>query len=107
MVPSAGAPPPVASPPGGAPGGRYALASHRGTTSIGKGARVSSIAGDLARLSGPVAYLAVAALVFGETAVFLGFVIPGETAVVLGGVLASRGRVSLPLPMLGVVFSKP
>jgi membrane-associated protein len=66
---------------------------------------VSSIVDGLAHLSGPVAYLAVAALVFGETAVFLGFVIPGETAVVLGGVLASRGRVSLPLLMLVVVLA--
>jgi membrane protein DedA with SNARE-associated domain len=66
---------------------------------------VSSITGDLVRLSGPVAYLVVAALVFGETAVFLGFVIPGETAVVLGGVLASRGRVSLPLLILVVVVA--
>ena len=39
----------------------------------------------------------IVALVFGETAVFLGFVLPGETAVVLGGVLASRGHLSLPL----------
>jgi membrane-associated protein len=66
---------------------------------------VSSIASDLAHLSGTLAYLAVAALVFGETAVFLGFVVPGETAVVIGGVLASRGRVSLPLLMLVVVIA--
>jgi membrane-associated protein len=66
---------------------------------------VSSITTELAHLSGPVAYLAIAALVFGETAVFLGFVIPGETAVVLGGVLASRGRVSLPLLMLVVILA--
>ncbi len=57
---------------------------------------MSSVVGELTRLSGPVIYLVVAALVFGETAVFLGFVIPGETAAVLGGVLAARGRVSLP-----------
>jgi membrane-associated protein len=66
---------------------------------------VNSIASDLAHLSGPIAYLAIAALVFGETAVFLGFVVPGETAVVLGGVLASRGRVSLALLMLVVVIA--
>lgn len=70
-----------------------------------RGGSVGSIANDLAHLSGLVAYLAVAALVFGETAVFLGFVVPGETAVVLGGVLASRGRVSLPLLMLVVVIA--
>jgi membrane-associated protein len=64
---------------------------------------VSAITTELARLSGPLVYAVVAALVFGETALFLGFVIPGETAVVIGGVLASRGRVSLPLLMLVVV----
>jgi hypothetical protein len=53
---------------------------------------VSAITSELARLSGPLAYLVVAALVFGETALFFGFVLPGEIAVVLGGVLASRGR---------------
>lgn len=66
---------------------------------------MSSITGELVRLSGPVAYLVVAALVFGETAVFLGFVLPGETAVVLGGVLASRGRVSLLILIVVVVVA--
>jgi membrane protein DedA with SNARE-associated domain len=64
---------------------------------------VSAITTDLARLSGPLAYLVVAALVFGETALFFGFVLPAEIAVVLGGVLASHGRVSLPLLMVVVV----
>jgi membrane-associated protein len=64
---------------------------------------VSSITNDLASLSGTLALLLIAALVFGETAVFLGFVIPGETAAVVGGVLASRGRVSLPLLIVVVV----
>jgi membrane-associated protein len=66
---------------------------------------VGSIAAELARLSGPLAYAVVAALVFGECALFLGFVIPGETAVVIGGVLASRGRISLPLLMAVVVIA--
>ena len=64
---------------------------------------MSAITTDLSHLSGLVAYLVVAALVFGETALFFGFVLPAEIAVVLGGVLASRGRVSLPLLMLIVV----
>lgn len=64
---------------------------------------MSAITADIVGLSGLAAYAVVAALVFGETALFLGFVIPGETAVVLGGVLASRGRVSLPVLMLVVV----
>jgi membrane-associated protein len=66
---------------------------------------VSAITTDLAGLSGTLALLLIAALVFGETAVFLGFVIPGETAAVLGGVLASRGRVSLPLLIIVVVVA--
>jgi membrane-associated protein len=56
---------------------------------------VNSIVSGLTHLSGWVAYAVIGALVFGETAVFLGFVLPGETAVVLGGVLASRGHLSL------------
>ena len=49
----------------------------------------------LLHVPAPVVLSAVAALVFGEAAVFLGFVIPGETAVLLGGFLASTGRVSV------------
>ena len=65
---------------------------------------MGSIAAGIAQLSGWPAYLLIAALVFGETAVFLGFVLPGEAAVVLGGVLASRGQVSIvPLTVIVVV----
>jgi membrane-associated protein len=64
---------------------------------------VSSLANGLTHLSGWVAYLVIAALVFGETAVFVGFVLPGEISVVLGGVLASRGHLSLPLLVLIVI----
>jgi membrane-associated protein len=64
---------------------------------------VTSLANGITHLAGWVAYLVIAALVFGETAVFLGFVLPGEIAVVLGGVLASRGHLSLPLLIVVVV----
>jgi membrane protein DedA with SNARE-associated domain len=64
---------------------------------------VRSLAGDVTGLTGWVAYLVIAALVFGETAVFVGFVLPGEIAAVLGGVLASRGHLSLPLVIVIVV----
>ena len=64
---------------------------------------MSSIASGLVDLHGWVAYLVIAALVFGETAVFVGFVLPGEIATVLGGVLASRGHVSLAVLILVVV----
>ena len=66
---------------------------------------MSAITTSLGHMSGLVAYAMVAALVFGETALFFGFVLPGEIAVVLGGVLASRGRVSLLLMMLVVVIA--
>jgi membrane-associated protein len=66
---------------------------------------LSSLASSLTHLSGWLAYVVVAALVFGETAVFLGFVLPGETAVVLGGVLASRGHVSIWLLIVVVVVA--
>ena len=56
---------------------------------------MGSIVSGLSHLTGWVAYAVIAALVFGETAVFLGFVLPGEAAVVLGGVLANRGHLSL------------
>jgi len=64
---------------------------------------VSSLASDVTGLTGWLAYLVIAALVFGETAVFIGFVLPGEIAAVLGGVLASRGHLSLPLVVIIVV----
>ena len=43
------------------------------------------------------AYAAVFLLPFLEASLFVGFVFPGETAVVLGGVLASQGKLALPL----------
>ncbi|MBO4272848.1 DedA family protein [Microbispora triticiradicis] len=49
----------------------------------------------LSGLSGIAVYGVVAALVFAEDALFVGFVIPGETAVVLGGVLAGQDRLSV------------
>jgi membrane protein DedA with SNARE-associated domain len=50
-----------------------------------------------------IALLIIAGLVFGEAALFFGFVLPGETAVVYGGVLADAGRISV-LVVLVVVF---
>jgi membrane-associated protein len=50
-------------------------------------------------------YVVVAALVFAEDAVFVGFVVPGETAAVLGGVAAARGNVSLTAMLVAVVLA--
>jgi membrane-associated protein len=65
----------------------------------------SSVTSALGHLNGWVALGLIAILVFGETAVFLGFVLPGEAAVVFGGVLASRGHLSLPLLIVVVVIT--
>lgn len=52
----------------------------------------------LLHVPSPVVLAVVGALVFGESAFFLGFVLPGETAVLLGGFLSSTGRV----PVIGL-----
>lgn len=48
----------------------------------------------LLHLSGWPVYAVVAVVIFGETAVFAGLVLPGETVLVLASVLAARGNVS-------------
>lgn len=50
-----------------------------------------------------IALLIIAGLVFGEAALFFGFVLPGETAVLYGGVLAAADKVSVVL-VLAVVL---
>jgi membrane-associated protein len=50
-------------------------------------------------------YFLIAGLVFAEAALFFGFVFPGETAIVVGGVLASQGRLSLPLLLVVAVVA--
>jgi membrane-associated protein len=52
---------------------------------------------DLSSTLGAWTYLLVGGLAFLETGAFVGLIAPGETAIVLGGVVASSGRVSLPL----------
>lgn len=51
------------------------------------------------------AYAIIAALVFGEAAVFIGFVLPGETAVLLGGFLASSNHLNIWVLCVLVVVS--
>ena len=52
-----------------------------------------------------LALLIIAALVFGEAALFFGFVLPGETAVVYGGVLADAGKVSVYVVLAVVIVA--
>lgn len=57
----------------------------------------------IASLPPYAAYAIIMALVFGEAAVFIGFVLPGETAVVLGGFLASTAQLNI-VTLCALVF---
>jgi len=52
-----------------------------------------------------LALVIIAALVFGEAALFFGFVLPGETAVVYGGVLADAGKISVAVVLAVVIVA--
>lgn len=65
---------------------------------------VSALIAHLLAVPAPLAYASIAALVFVEAAIFVGFVVPGETAVLLGGALAAGGHLAL-LPLLGLVVA--
>jgi len=66
---------------------------------------MTTLTDTLLAVPAPAAYAIVAALVFAEAALFVGFVLPGETAVLLGGVLAATGRLSLPVLIALVVIA--
>jgi len=46
-------------------------------------------------LPAPAVYAIVGVLVFGESALFIGFVLPGETSVLIGGVISAQGGASI------------
>ena len=60
---------------------------------------------ELHKLPGPLVYVVVFLLVFGEAALFIGFVLPAEAAVLVGGAIASQGHVSIKWLCIGVVIS--
>jgi membrane protein DedA with SNARE-associated domain len=64
---------------------------------------MSGLLDRLLSIQGPLLYALIAAVVFVEDALFVGFVVPGETAAVLGGVAASLGHASLPVMIVVVV----
>ncbi|MDX6236484.1 MAG: rane-associated protein [Kribbellaceae bacterium] len=65
---------------------------------------LSSVVNAVLGVPGPVAYVLIGLLAFGESAAFIGLFLPGETALLIGGVLAARGSISLPaLLVLAVV----
>ncbi len=60
---------------------------------------------EIQHLPGGWVYGLVALLVFGEAALFIGFVLPGETSVIVAGVVASQGHVNLGVLIALVVVS--
>lgn len=54
---------------------------------------------------GTLAYVVIGLLAFGESAAFVGLVLPGELAVLLGGVMAAQGRVALAPLLLTVTVA--
>jgi len=63
---------------------------------------LSYLVSELHRLPPTLVYVVVALLVFGEAALFVGFVLPGETTVIVAGVIASQGSVNI-LFLVGLV----
>jgi membrane protein DedA with SNARE-associated domain len=64
---------------------------------------VSYLLSEIHRLPGGLVYGLVALLVFGEAALFIGFILPGETAVLVAGVVASQDRVNVVIVAVVVV----
>src|SRR4051812_21941404 len=67
--------------------------------------RVHAVTSAIESLPPLAAYAIIAALVFGEAAVFIGFVLPGETAVLLGGFLASQSHLNIAVLCVLVVVA--
>jgi membrane protein DedA with SNARE-associated domain len=66
---------------------------------------ISFLVGKIQDLPGGLVYTLVAILVFGEAALFIGFVLPGETAVLVAGVVASKGHVNVGILCVLVVVA--
>src|SRR3990172_10665379 len=58
---------------------------------------------DIIALVKTVGYLGVAAIVFAESGLFIGFVLPGDSLLFTAGFLASQGFLN-PLILIAVVF---
>jgi membrane protein DedA with SNARE-associated domain len=66
---------------------------------------VSFLTDKLLSVSPIIVYVLVSLLVFGEAALFIGFVLPGETSVIVAGVVASQGRVNVVILAVLVVVA--
>jgi membrane protein DedA with SNARE-associated domain len=66
---------------------------------------VSYILDRILHLPGGLVFALVALLVFGEAALFIGFVLPGETSVIVAGVVASQGHINIDILCVLVVVA--
>ena len=66
---------------------------------------ISYVLHEVHSLPGPLVYALVALRVFGEAALFVGFVLPGETTVIVAGVVASQGNINIGVLCALVVVS--
>ena len=66
---------------------------------------LTSLVAKLHHLPPALVYVVVALLVFGEAALFVGFVLPGETTVLVAGVIASQGSVNVVVLCVLVVIA--
>ena len=66
---------------------------------------ISFLLAEIHRLPSGLVYALVVLLVFGEAALFIGFVLPGETSVMVAGVVASQGRVNIVVLCVVVVVA--
>lgn len=66
---------------------------------------LSGALNEMHKLPGPLVYVVVCSLVFGEAALFIGFFLPAEVAVLVSGAIASQGHVSITLLCVLVVVS--
>jgi membrane protein DedA with SNARE-associated domain len=66
---------------------------------------ISFILHEIHSLPGPLVYALVVLLVFGEAALFVGFVLPGETTVLVAGVVASQGNINIDILCVLVVVA--
>lgn len=66
---------------------------------------ISFVLHEIHSLPGILVYVLVVLLVFGEAALFVGFVLPGETTVLVAGLVASQGNINIGVLCVLVVAS--
>ncbi len=66
---------------------------------------LSGVLNEMHKLPGPLIFVVVCSLVFGEAALFIGFFLPAEVSVIVSGAIASQGHISITWLCVAVVVS--